>query len=64
MTYPDGSDLVKRLVRLENQVEALRRVELELCQELVSLFHCGQVTEISAQRILRHLEALKTLKPK
>lgn len=56
--------LLQRFTRIENQLEALRRAEMVLCEEILSLAHSGQVTERSAQRIMGQLESLKTLKPR
>ncbi|PSR16066.1 hypothetical protein C8255_19785 [filamentous cyanobacterium CCP3] len=64
MTYPQGPDLVKRLTRIENQLEALRRAEIVILQELTSLYHRETITEHSVQLLLAQLEALKSIRPK
>jgi hypothetical protein len=54
----------KRLTRLENQMEALRRGEVVICQELIILYKNRTITDESVQRIMRQLDALIALKPK
>lgn len=66
MTYPEGPDLVKRLIRIENQHEALRRAEMVILEELMGLHQSGYgpLNGDSVGRLNSQLEALKTLKPK
>lgn len=62
MSYPEGPELVKRLTRIENKLEALRRAELVILEELNSLYHRESITDEGVQRLLSQYEALKTLK--
>lgn len=66
MNYPEGPDLLKRLLRIENQIEALRRAELVIIEELTGLYQSGYgpLEADSVRRLNGQLEALQSLKPK
>lgn len=64
MTSQDS--LMQRFTRLENQIEALRRAEIVIIEELQSLYQSGYgpLDADSVGRLNGQLEALKTLKPR
>lgn len=60
------AEIVKRFIRIENQIEALRRAELVILEELVGLHQpgYGPLDGDSVGRLNSQLEALKSLKPR
>lgn len=55
-------ETTRRLIRLENQVEALRRANLAILEELVELYHNECVSLVSVQRIQSQLASLQSLR--
>lgn len=65
MTYPEGPVLIKRLIRIENQIEALRRAELVILEELQAVHLSGDeaLADAAVRRLNGQIEALISLKP-
>lgn len=51
-----------QLKRLENQIEALRRAELVILEEMVNLYHRETISDHSLARLMGQIQALKALK--
>jgi hypothetical protein len=58
----EDQELLQRIARLENQVSALKLANKVILEELVNLYHRGEITQTSVKRLFGQIDAIKTLR--